>query len=160
MYICEFCEYEDIFGVKPVAMIRHYEIKDRQERKKAAEKRRLLEKAKMKNRKGKKGKGGKNSHANNNAAATPPPPQGHGAHSGQHYDPNLPPGGPDGDEYFEDDEYGDEYEPADEDLYPDGLNDAGYYPPPVSHRSGIQAPASTPAPMAPGIGSRGGVPSA
>jgi hypothetical protein len=54
IWICEFCEYESIFGVPPMALIRQYEIKDRKERKKLAEKRRLLEKAKMKGRKGKK----------------------------------------------------------------------------------------------------------
>ncbi|KAF1994278.1 hypothetical protein P154DRAFT_38023 [Amniculicola lignicola CBS 123094] len=53
-WICEFCEYEDIFGVPPVALIRQYEIKDRKERQRLAEKRRLLEKARMKGRKGKK----------------------------------------------------------------------------------------------------------
>lgn len=67
MWICEFCEYEDIWGAPPLALIRQYEIKDRAERKKQEEKRRLLEKAKMKGRKGKKAKG-KNG-ANNNAGA-------------------------------------------------------------------------------------------
>ncbi|OJJ48367.1 hypothetical protein ASPZODRAFT_150610 [Penicilliopsis zonata CBS 506.65] len=54
IWICEFCEYESIFGHPPEALIRQYEIKDRKERKRLAEKRRLLEKAKMKGRKGKK----------------------------------------------------------------------------------------------------------
>lgn len=54
IWICEFCEYQSIFGVPPMALIRQYEIKDRKERKRLAEKRRLLEKAKMKGRKGKK----------------------------------------------------------------------------------------------------------
>ena len=53
-WICEFCEYEDIFGRPPEALIRQYEIKDRKERRRLAEKRRLLEKARMKGRKGKK----------------------------------------------------------------------------------------------------------
>ena len=66
IWICEFCEYESIFGRPPEALIREYEIKDRKERKRLAEKRRLLEKAKMKGRKGKKGT--KNSgKATNNA---------------------------------------------------------------------------------------------
>lgn len=52
--MCEFCEYEAIFGEPPRALIRQYEIKDRKERRRLAEKRRLLEKAKMKGRKGKK----------------------------------------------------------------------------------------------------------
>jgi hypothetical protein len=54
IWICEFCEYEAIFGHPPEALIRQYEIKDRKERRRLAEKRRLLEKAKMKGRKGKK----------------------------------------------------------------------------------------------------------
>lgn len=54
IWICEFCEYESIFGVPPMALIRQYEIKDRKERKRLTEKRRLLEKAKLKGRKGKK----------------------------------------------------------------------------------------------------------
>ncbi|EEP78878.1 predicted protein [Uncinocarpus reesii 1704] len=54
IWICEFCEYESIFGHPPEALIRQYEIKDRKERRRLAEKRRLLEKAKMKGRKGKK----------------------------------------------------------------------------------------------------------
>ncbi|RKF75002.1 hypothetical protein GcM1_236047 [Golovinomyces cichoracearum] len=54
VWICEFCEYERIFGTPPEALIRQYEIKDRRARKREAERRRLLEKAKMKGRKGKK----------------------------------------------------------------------------------------------------------
>ncbi|KAG0644985.1 hypothetical protein D0Z07_9229 [Hyphodiscus hymeniophilus] len=54
-WTCEFCEYEQIFGTPPVALIKQYEIKDRQARKQEAERKRLLEKAKMKGRKGKKG---------------------------------------------------------------------------------------------------------
>jgi hypothetical protein len=130
LWICEFCEYEDIFGVPPYAMIRWYEEKDRAERKKAAEKRRLLEKAKMKGRKGKKGtKGGKN----NNAAAAPPASNGgNGA-----YDPNLPQ--PEGEDYYDDDdqypdEYPDEYDPTGPgEQYP-----ADYYPPPPAP-AGTQA---------------------
>ena len=65
IWICEFCEYESIFGSPPEALVRQYEIKDRRERKRLAEKRRLLEKAKMKGRKGKKG----NKNAAKNAIA-------------------------------------------------------------------------------------------
>ncbi|KAJ6021949.1 hypothetical protein N7540_007453 [Penicillium herquei] len=53
-WVCEFCEYERIFGTPPKALIRQYEIKDRKHRKMLAEKQRLLEKAKSKGRKGKK----------------------------------------------------------------------------------------------------------
>ncbi|KAI9845067.1 MAG: hypothetical protein M1837_005071 [Sclerophora amabilis] len=81
IWICEFCEYESIFGSPPEALMRQYEIKDRRERRRLAEKRRLLEKAKLKGRKGKKG----NKAAAKNAAATasgqPQPTQ-------QHQQPN------------------------------------------------------------------------
>lgn len=79
VWICEYCEYEAIFGRPPEALIRQYEIKDRRERKRLAEKRRLLEKAKMKGRKGKKG----NKNAKNaNAAA-----QAQQSNQKQRYDP-------------------------------------------------------------------------
>lgn len=67
IWICEFCEYESIFGRLPTALIRQYEIKDRKERRRLAEKRRLLEKAKLKGRKGKKQtkNAAKAAHANN-----------------------------------------------------------------------------------------------
>lgn len=55
IWICEFCEYERIFGSPPEALIKQYEMKDRRQRKQEQERRRLLEKAKMKGRKGKKG---------------------------------------------------------------------------------------------------------
>jgi hypothetical protein len=73
MWICEFCEYEDIFGVPPVALIRQYEIKDRKERKRLAEKRRLLEKARMKGRKGKKASKKSQNNANNHQNNQNPP---------------------------------------------------------------------------------------
>jgi hypothetical protein len=53
-WICGFCEYELIFGSPPHALIRQYEVKDHQLRKQEAERKRLLEKAKLKGRKGKK----------------------------------------------------------------------------------------------------------
>ncbi|KAI0188471.1 hypothetical protein EV127DRAFT_434166 [Xylaria flabelliformis] len=64
-YLCEFCEYELIFGHPPEALIRQYEIKDRRRRREEAERRRLLEKAKMKSRKGKKVNSNKASARNN-----------------------------------------------------------------------------------------------
>jgi len=64
VWICQFCEYESIFGQPPQYLIKQYEAKARRERKRLAEKRRLLEKAKLKGRKGKKGnKSSKNSNA-------------------------------------------------------------------------------------------------
>ena len=82
IWICEFCEYESIFGEAPEALMRQYEIKDRKERRRLAEKRRLLEKAKQKGKKnaGKNGSGKKGGHSNgiphpaNPGAAPPPPP--------------------------------------------------------------------------------------
>ncbi|KAI4866148.1 hypothetical protein F4820DRAFT_447275 [Hypoxylon rubiginosum] len=83
VWICEFCEYERIFGRAPEALIRQYEIKDRRRRREEAERRRLLEKAKMKSRKGKKANKApakNNSSAPNQQSASsasqqaPPPP--------------------------------------------------------------------------------------
>lgn len=54
IWICEFCEYESIFGAPPRALIRNYELKDRRQKREEAGRRRLLEKAKAKGRKGKK----------------------------------------------------------------------------------------------------------
>ncbi|ROT34740.1 hypothetical protein SODALDRAFT_285992 [Sodiomyces alkalinus F11] len=54
VWICEFCEYERIFGVPPYALIRQYELKDQKVRRQEEERKRLLEKAKAKSRKAKK----------------------------------------------------------------------------------------------------------
>lgn len=54
IWICEFCEYEAIYGQPPRALIHMYEVKDRKEQRRQEERRRLLEKAKIKGRKGKK----------------------------------------------------------------------------------------------------------
>ncbi|KAI1360728.1 hypothetical protein F5Y08DRAFT_343363 [Xylaria arbuscula] len=68
-YLCEFCEYELIFGHPPEALIRQYEIKDRRRRREEAERRRLLEKAKMKSRKGKKTSTNNRMPAKNNSVS-------------------------------------------------------------------------------------------
>lgn len=81
-WMCEFCEYERIFGRPPEALIRQYEIKDRRRRREEAERRRLLEKAKMKSRKGKKaskapaktGSGAPGGQAGSSTAQQAPPP--------------------------------------------------------------------------------------
>ncbi|KAI2619628.1 hypothetical protein GGR54DRAFT_121074 [Hypoxylon sp. NC1633] len=93
VWICEFCEYERIFGRAPEALIRQYEIKDRRRRREEAERRRLLEKAKMKSRKGKKAnklpaKNNSSTNDRHNSAptgqhATAPP------HSNDHVDQAL-----------------------------------------------------------------------
>lgn len=99
-WICEFCEYEDIFGRPPEALIRQYERKDRQERKRLAEKRRLLEKARMKGRKGKKPNKKAQNNANNPQNNQNPPPGG--------YDRRVDDGPLDGqEEEYYDDEYDD-----------------------------------------------------
>lgn len=96
-WICEFCEFEDIFGYKPKALIRQYERKDRQERKRLAEKRRLLEKARMKGRKGKKASKKAQNNANNAQHAQNAPPGG--------YDRRAEDGSldPQDDDYYDDD---------------------------------------------------------
>jgi hypothetical protein len=103
MWICEFCEYEDIWGSRPEALIRQYEIKDRKERQKAEERRRLLEKAKQKNRKGKK----------NNAKGKPAPAQ-------NYPDENL---GPDERQDEEDAEFDDGYDAV---THTADVGDRGY----------------------------------
>ncbi|TLD36047.1 hypothetical protein E2P81_ATG02936 [Venturia nashicola] len=120
--ICEFCEYEAIFGTPPLALIRQYEIKDRKERKRIAERQRLLEKAKMKGRKGKKGSNKKNNHANNQAATAnnthPPAPV-------NHHQNNPPIDDQLGEEeYYEDDDY--EYQDPPIDPPPTPHPDARY----------------------------------
>lgn len=123
IWICEFCEYEDIFGEPPRALIRQYEIKDRKEQKRMAEKRRLLEKAKMKGRKGKKAaKSSKAGAAANNQHSQQQQASQHGYDHQGHPDGTI-----DGqDEYFEDD-YDDGVAPPDVDADVD----AGYVPPPA-----------------------------
>lgn len=97
-WVCQFCDYESIFGRPPEALIRQYETKDEKERQRQAEKRRLLEKAKMKGRKGKKGKGqGKGGNTVTNPVGSSQPA----------YDPLIPGdypayGHPE-DTYYEDD---------------------------------------------------------
>lgn len=109
VWICEFCEYESIFGVQPRALITSYEARDRLERKRAEEKRRLLEKAKMKGRGRRKGKGKKGTGGGDNGAG--------GAAVGGEGGGQMPGAYPD--EYFDDGE---------EDDY--GVDEAGGYLPP------------------------------
>ncbi|KAI6709886.1 hypothetical protein PZA11_005396 [Diplocarpon coronariae] len=101
IWICEFCEYERIFGTPPEALIKQYEIKDRRVRKQEAERRRLLEKAKMKGRKGKKG-----NKAVPKAAA--PPDDRQAQHQQQTTLNQSQSQGTQSEEYYED-EYDDDY---------------------------------------------------
>lgn len=58
IWMCEFCEYERIFGQPPRGLIRSYELKDRAVRAAEADRKRLLDKAKARTRKNRKsGKG-------------------------------------------------------------------------------------------------------
>jgi hypothetical protein len=113
-WTCEFCEYEQIFGTPPVALIKQYEIKDRHARKQEAERRRLLEKAKMKGRKGKKG--GKSA-----AKATAPAAHDRQAQQPQQHVPtsHSQSQGTQSEEYYED-EYEDDYAQEDPPPSPTG----------------------------------------
>lgn len=96
IWICEFCEYEAIFKEPPRALIRKYELKDRRLRKEAAERQRLLEKAKMKSRKGKKNSKPGSAKNTTAAALDRTTPQGDAA---------VPPPPPVQDQGLEDEEY-------------------------------------------------------
>ena len=102
-WVCEFCEYERIFGYPPVALIRQYEMKDRKLRQQEEERKRVWEKAKARSRKGKKG--AKLPAKSNTAAPTHPGDSHHapsmnnnqsqGTQSEEYYD----------DEYEDDEDY-------------------------------------------------------
>ncbi|KAK7985215.1 hypothetical protein PG996_005544 [Apiospora saccharicola] len=114
VWVCEFCEYERIFGRPPEALIRQYEIKDRRRRREEAERRRLLEKAKMKSRKGKKASN-KPPAKNNNSPQDRVPAQPAG-YQAPHMD-NQPSQETqseefDEDDYYEEDAHDDGYIPA------------------------------------------------
>ncbi|KAI9372552.1 hypothetical protein BJX61DRAFT_435686 [Aspergillus egyptiacus] len=118
IWICEFCEYESIFGRPPEALIRSYEKKDREERKRLAEKKRLLEKAKMKGRKHKKSTKNASKHA-----ATHQPAYDHG-YDRASVDHSSLGGGPQDDDYL-----GPEYE--DETAAAAPVTPTGIFKPPV-----------------------------
>ncbi|KAK5134213.1 hypothetical protein LTR08_006873 [Meristemomyces frigidus] len=149
MWICEFCEYEDIFGEPPVAMIRGYEVRAREERKREVERQRLLEKVRGRRGRGKKGaagKGGKKGEgvaaaaAGQAPAAMGPPGSVEGAAAQQGgYAPGhgmQPPLPPEGEEYFDDEEEEDEgYEYGDEEG--EEYEAVGNGPPPLAQRTGV-----------------------
>ena len=70
VYMCAFCEYENIYGCPPAALIQQYEMKDRKAKKDMEKRRRNLEKFKMNKRKGKKGNKGATKNNANAAAAS------------------------------------------------------------------------------------------
>ncbi|KAK8061374.1 hypothetical protein PG994_007740 [Apiospora phragmitis] len=114
VWVCEFCEYERIFGRPPVALIRRYEIKDRRRRQEEAERRRLLEKAKMKSRKGKKVSNKLPAKNNNNTQErAPAPPSGYQApHMDNQPSQETQSEEFDEDEYYEEDVHDDAYIPV------------------------------------------------
>ncbi|KAI0019747.1 hypothetical protein F4780DRAFT_771126 [Xylariomycetidae sp. FL0641] len=142
-WICEFCEYEMIFGRPPEALIRQYEIKDRRRRREEAERRRLLEKAKMKSRKGKKAS---KAPAKNSAASGPDrnPPS-----SNDHHAPPPPPPPPPPD--HEGEEFPSEFES--EDNYEDDVNDDI---PPLAPQNGYHHTLSAAQPHGIGVANNAG----
>ena len=156
IWICEFCEYESIFGSPPEALVRQYEIKDRRERKRLAEKRRLLEKAKMKGRKGRKGAKGKgggsaNASANhtNHATNATSQQQSYSASAENHVQ--------DQSTQYEGEDYADEYDddglevpdPVEPPLVKDPPSKI---PQPVGGGSGRKGHGYSPSPMSSGAG--------
>lgn len=73
IWVCEFCEYESIFGERPEALLRQYDLKERRERRRLREKQRLLDKAKQKGKKN-QGKSKKNAASYTQPPAGTPPP--------------------------------------------------------------------------------------
>ncbi|KAK9454451.1 hypothetical protein V1511DRAFT_488827 [Dipodascopsis uninucleata] len=74
VWICQFCEFEDIFGVRPLFLMKQYDIKEKRERRLKAERKRLLERAKMKGKKGRQTivhKRNSNSSLNHNVVQHP-----------------------------------------------------------------------------------------
>jgi len=109
MWICDFCVYEDIWGKPPIALIRSYEVRDAQERKKAEERRRLLEKAKMKKNKG-KGKNKKSNNQNNGHVTNSTTDNSNNMYNQSNLDPEHYSHEVNGEDYYDDD-YDDGYDP-------------------------------------------------
>ncbi|KAK4459064.1 hypothetical protein QBC42DRAFT_254747 [Cladorrhinum samala] len=107
IWICHFCEYEDIFGHPPEALVRSYEIKDRKQRQLEQQRRAQWERMKKGKHKGKKNS--KLPTKNNNAVQDSQSLDSHGVplnHYGQETQD---------DEFYDEDDYEEEdYEPDDE----------------------------------------------
>ncbi|KAH6894182.1 hypothetical protein B0T10DRAFT_456428 [Thelonectria olida] len=73
IWICEFCEYQRIFGEPPRALIRKYELNARRHTQEEVDRKRLLEKAKAKSRKARRT--GKTSTRGSQAQQQPPQDQ-------------------------------------------------------------------------------------
>lgn len=123
IWICEFCEYERIFGEPPRALIRDYEIKDRRHRQEEADRKRLLEKAKAKSRKGRKN--GKAPAKGGQASQTPAQDQ--PGSLGEAEAPPMDPGNSHSTQSEEEacvDEFDDQYPDPPPEL-PPGIDDSG-----------------------------------
>ncbi|KAK4200307.1 hypothetical protein QBC40DRAFT_174280 [Triangularia verruculosa] len=109
IWICHFCEYEDIFGRPPEALIRQYEMKDRKQRQLEQQRRAQWERMKKGKHKGKKNS--KLPNKNNNAVQDAPAADSLGPSYSQ---------GTQSEEYYDDEEeYEDEEYEGEEDGYPD-----------------------------------------
>ncbi|KAK4175684.1 hypothetical protein QBC36DRAFT_189296 [Triangularia setosa] len=108
VWICHFCEYEDIFGHPPEALIRQYEIKDRKQRQLEQQRRAQWERMKKGKHKGRKNS--KLPNKNNNAVQEPAAADSQGASYSQ---------GTQSEEYYDDDEeYEEEEYDGEDDAYP------------------------------------------
>lgn len=108
IWICEFCDYEAIFGSPPRALVRQYEIKDRKQRQQGQHRKAQLERMKKGKHRGKKnGKpaakssnAGRDSHHALDSRDASASQYGHSTHGEEYYE----------DEYYEDEEYDPEEE--------------------------------------------------
>ncbi|GAB1311817.1 hypothetical protein MFIFM68171_02027 [Madurella fahalii] len=106
IWICEFCEYEAIFGSPPEALVRQYEIKDRKQRQLEQQRKAQLERMKKGKHRGKKKLPAKSSNAAQDA---------HHAVDSRDASVNPYGRGTQGEEYYDDEYYEDEeYDPEDE----------------------------------------------
>ncbi|ETS78526.1 hypothetical protein PFICI_10588 [Pestalotiopsis fici W106-1] len=126
LWICEFCEYERIFGQPPVGLIRQYEEKDRQRRNAETQRRKHIEKAKNKSRKGKKP--GKLPPKNNTAHDLNAAPSAGQHHASMEHEPGQETHSEDFEEedYYEDDIH-DEHCPARASGHDCGTHESGAF---------------------------------
>ncbi|KAK4102180.1 hypothetical protein N658DRAFT_495535 [Parathielavia hyrcaniae] len=109
IWICHFCEYEDIFGKPPAALVRAYEIKERKQRQVEEQRRAQWERMKKGRHKGRKSN--KVPAKSSNAAQVAHHHADGRAVSGDRYDT-----GAQGDEYYDDEYYEDEEYDAEDDV--------------------------------------------
>lgn len=103
IWICEFCEYEAIFGSPPEALVRQYEIKDRKQRQLEQQRKAQLERMKKGKHRSKKNSklpaksshGAQDAHHAVDSRGASMNQYGHSTQGEEYYD----------DEYYEDEEY-------------------------------------------------------